>query len=382
MTPFVRRRYFRKAPKLLWNILARGQHDYTFDLMPMRTTGMSLGKRWNLLKSGMNLVSRRLTPWSMPINLQIELTNYCNLECPVCPCGSKLLNRPHADLDVDLYRRLMDEVGPSLLTILLWGWGEPLLHPQFPEFIRIARGHGVRTLLSTNGQNLIEDRVQEGLLREPPDVLIVSVDGLTQDTYSSYRIGASLEKSLAGVLRLAEAKRARGQTLPILNMRMILTGQNEHQVDQAREFATRNQFDMLTMRTMVITDDDDCPHDQFLPKNPNYRAYRYENGRRVHRPDFICQNAFAFPAVLLDGSVVACDQDYNAQHALGRFGNGTTFRDVWFSRQAAEVRRTVREHRETYSTCRNCPFADRIANECTVQMHDLHTGQSLIAQPT
>ena len=156
----------------------------------------------------------------MPINLQVELTNHCNLKCPVCPCGSDLTNRPPGNLDLDLFRRLMDEVGGNLLMVFLWGWGEPLLHPRFPEFVRIAREHGARTIVSTNGQNLIEDRVREGLLQEPPDILIVSVDGLTQDTYSAYRIGADLETLLAGVRRLAEEKQARKQELPVLNMRI------------------------------------------------------------------------------------------------------------------------------------------------------------------
>jgi radical SAM protein with 4Fe4S-binding SPASM domain len=381
MTPYVRRQYLKRAPRLLWDILVRGRHDFIFDLMPMRSVEMDLPKRVNLLKSGMNLLHRRLKPWSMPINFQVEPTNYCNLECPVCACGAGLLTRPRGNMDLNLYRRLMDEIGPYLLNILLWGWGEPLLHPEFPEFVRIARGHGVNPLLSTNGQNLIEERVQEGLLREPPDILIVSVDGLTQDAYNAYRIGADLEKMLAGVRRLAELKRARNQDRPVLNMRMIATKQNERQIGQARDFAVRHQFDMLTIRTMVCIDAGKSAYGRFLPERDDYRSYRYENGRRVQRQDYQCQNAFAFPAMLLDGSVVPCDQDFNAQHSFGRFGNGATFRDIWFSRQAADVRKTIRKDRESYSTCRNCPFADRVASACTIQMHDLRTGRSLTAEP-
>ena len=111
MTPQMRRRHLKQAPNLLSNILARGRYDYTSDLMPMQSAGMSLRKRLNLLRSGMNVIHRRLTPWSMPINLQVEPTNRCNLKCPVCPCGSDLTNRPRGDMDLDLYRRLMDEVG-------------------------------------------------------------------------------------------------------------------------------------------------------------------------------------------------------------------------------------------------------------------------------
>lgn len=371
MTPAHRRNYLMRAPKLAWDVLVRGQYEYTFDLVRMQSQGMSIAKRVNLLKSGLNVVYRKLRPWSWPINFQIELTNYCNLKCPICPCGTNLLNRPRADFDVELYKRLMDEIGPYLLNILLWGWGEPLLHPNFPEFVRIAAQHGVNTHISTNGQNLQEEQVLEGLLRQPPKNLIVSVDGLTQESYSAYRVGADLNKTLTGVRRLSEMKRQRGQKYPLLNMRMISTKQSEHEVELAPKFAVENGFDLLSIRTMVIMDAEDCSHDEFLPQQEEYRAYRYKDGKRVRRKDFACQNAFAFPAMLLDGSVVACEQDYNGSHAYGKFDNATSFKDIWFGRQASEVRRTIRCDRDAYSTCRNCPFADMDASACTVRVYDL-----------
>jgi len=382
MTPAVRRNYLKRSPSLLWDILVRGKYDHTFDLMPMVSQNMSMRKRLNLLKSGMNVLYRRTNPWSWPINFQMELTNYCNLKCPVCPYGAGLLNRPKGDLDVELFRRLMDEIGPYLMNILLWGWGEPLLHPRFPELVKIANGHGVNTLISTNGQNLGDERVLEGLIGEPPTYLIVAVDGLTQETYSTYRVGADLEKALAGVRRLAQMKRQHEQEFPLLNMRMIPTKQNQHEVEQAPEFAAHNGFDMVSIRTMAIVDDENCTHGSFLPDSSEFRAYRYENGKRVKREDFRCQNAFAFPAMLLDGSLVACDQDFNAQQAFGRYGNGTTFADIWSSHQAAQIRKVICKDRNSYSTCRNCPFADRVASACTVRMQDLRTGRSTRAEPT
>jgi hypothetical protein len=111
--------YLLNSPQITLNILCRGQHKFKYDLMDMQSTRMSLVKRINLIRSGLNLISRKLNPWSWPIHMQIELTNYCNLKCPVCPTGSATLGRLPQNIDVDLYNRLLDEFGPYLLTLSL-----------------------------------------------------------------------------------------------------------------------------------------------------------------------------------------------------------------------------------------------------------------------
>ena len=118
-----------RAPQLTWNILAKGQYPFVYDQMPFHMRDMTWRKRLNLYKSGGNFLHRRLQPWGMPLHMQFEVTNYCNLKCPVCPAGIGAVGRKKQAIDVDLYERIIDEVGPYLLTSSLWAWGEPLLHP-------------------------------------------------------------------------------------------------------------------------------------------------------------------------------------------------------------------------------------------------------------
>jgi MoaA/NifB/PqqE/SkfB family radical SAM enzyme len=114
----------------------------------------------------------------------IELTNYCNLKCRVCPTGTGRLERQPAAMEPALFERLMNEVGSYLMTASLWGWGEPLLHPQLSSILRIAQKQGVTTFLSTNGQNLSDEEVLEALVSYPPTFLIVALDGITDETNS------------------------------------------------------------------------------------------------------------------------------------------------------------------------------------------------------
>jgi radical SAM protein with 4Fe4S-binding SPASM domain len=342
--------------------------------MPVTMSCMSLAKRVNLLKSGANLIYRRLRPWSMPLHMQFELTNFCNLNCPVCPTGIKAVKRPPRAMDVELIEHLIDEVGPYLLTLSLWGWGEPLLHPHLQSILKTVRKYRITTLLSTNGQNLDDEQVIEALTREAPTYLIFAIDGLTDETNARFRKGAKLSPILAGVQHIAQIKEKMGLYLPVLHMRYIVMKHNQHEIPNVIDFARCNHFDLLTIRTLLIIDAEASArvHDELVPDIENLRAYHYKNNRRLERRDFICQQPFWFPTVFADGTLVACEQDYNAQQSLGVISKDVSFAEVWGSKRASAVRRIIRETPRHLSFCQNCPYRDRETTDCSVQAHFLN----------
>ena len=358
-----------QLPRLAWDLLIHGRHAFAYDKMPITINGMSSFKRLNLCRSAGNLLYRRLRPWSMPLHMQCELTNYCDLRCPVCPVGIGSIERRPEAMDVGLFERVMEDVGEYLLTASLWNWGEPLLHPRLEEILRVARKYPVVFLLSTNGQTLDDERIQAALLRQQPSHLIVAIDGLTDETNSRYRTGAFLKPALDGVRRLAEQKRQRGQKLPVLHMRYLVMKHNEHEVPRIEAFARENGFDMFSLRRLscIDTESSDHLHSAFAPDEERWRSYKYENGQRLHRGDFICTQPFWFPTLLADGTVVACEQDQNAKLALGKVAGDFSFTDVWRSEKAVEVRRTIREQPEELSFCRNCPYWDRDETDVSVK---------------
>jgi len=359
-----------RSPRLMWDILVAGRYDFTYDQMPMSMRGMSGKKRLNLLRSGGNLIWRRPSPWSWPLHLQIELSNYCNLRCPVCPTGIRAVRRAPMTMDPDLVEQLMAEVGPFLLTASLWAWGEPLLHPRLKEVLKAVQGHQVATLLSTNGQNLNDDAVIDALISNPPTYLIVAIDGVTDETNSRFRRGARLAPTLHGVRRIARLKHQRDLRFPVLHMRYIVMKHNQHEVPDLEKFAADNGFDFLTVRTLSIIDAAEDAHRELVPDLEEFAAYDYDNGKRVRRRDFYCLQPFWFPTVFADGTVVACEQDYNAQQPLGNLSRGMSFRHLWFSRRAARIRRWIRDESDRFSFCRNCPYVDRPTTDVSVQaMH-------------
>lgn len=367
MRAYERWQYLSRTPRVAWDLAVHNLYRFNFDQMPMAVHGMSPAGRVNMLRAGLNLGYRRLRPWGWPLNMQIELTSYCDLRCPVCPVGTRELTRLPLAMDAALFERILGEAGPYLLTLALWGWGEPLLHPQLARILAASRRHPAVTLLSTNGQKLNRDVIQAALREHPPHYLIVAVDGLCDETNSVYRVGASLQPALDGVRALADWKARSGAAFPILHARFIAMKHNEHEVPRVRAFAAEYGFDMVSIRGLSIFDTAKNTHDTLVPASDGLRAYGYEGGTRRKRDDFICQYAFSYPTVLADGTITACDQDYNAIARYGSVSQDRSFADVWFGAEAAAVRRRIRDSPRDFSFCRSCAYADRDISSCSIE---------------
>jgi hypothetical protein len=112
-----RTRGLYRAPQLLAGIIVGGRYDFVYDQMPIRICNMSWAQRVNLVRSGCNMIYRRLRPWSFPLHMQFELVNYCQLRCPVCPTGTREMARQPRAMDLAIFKKAMREVGPHLLTL-------------------------------------------------------------------------------------------------------------------------------------------------------------------------------------------------------------------------------------------------------------------------
>ena len=156
------------------------------------------------------------------VSANLELTNHCNLKCSFCPTGNGLLRRPRGFMDPEVFRKALDGAGP-LEFVLLFQWGESLLHKQFVELARNASQRGIRTLVTTNG-TLLDDRRVGDLLDANLDRVTISVDG-DAETHERVR-GVSLACTEAGLERLLEARKARGSSTAV-DVSMVIAPETE-----------------------------------------------------------------------------------------------------------------------------------------------------------
>ncbi len=109
-----------------------------------------------------------------PKNVQIEVTNRCNMDCPMCPREDLDIHLEHMQWDTftEVVDRLVDRE-PLTLT----GWGEPFLHPRIFEMIAYCKVRGHRVLITSNGL-FSKPEILENILQSDLDVLTFSLDSV------------------------------------------------------------------------------------------------------------------------------------------------------------------------------------------------------------
>ena len=142
------------------------------------------------LDEGSNEI-RVLRPTSQLAKIYIEVTNLCNLDC--ITCMRNVWGEPPGKMSDEIFERIFETVkGMSPLpTIFFGGYGEPLIHHRLVEWVTRFKELGARVEVITNGLLLTEERSLQ-FIRAGLDVLWVSLDGSTPESYADVRLGSSL----------------------------------------------------------------------------------------------------------------------------------------------------------------------------------------------
>jgi len=125
-------------------------------------------------------------PLKAPISINLDLTSACNFACPHC-VDSGIINIGQ-QLDLDTMAGSIDTLKKNgLLSVILIGGGEPTIHRDFEEIVRLSKARGLQVGIATNGSRLDKVANIAGEL-EKGDWLRLSLDAGTEDTfYKSHR---------------------------------------------------------------------------------------------------------------------------------------------------------------------------------------------------
>jgi Radical SAM superfamily/Iron-sulfur cluster-binding domain len=223
---------------------------------------------------------RALDVAPLPSRLYIECTAACNISCAQACCAPETgitRTRKAGMLDFDLFRRAVDEAGPSLVRIDFFNYGEAFLHKraiEMCEYIKSRFPH-VYLYTSTNGLAFTEDQVRR-LVHSGIDEVTFSIDGARPESYAAYRRRGDFAKALANLRAAAAEKQAVGRDLPFLNWRYILFTHNDsdEEMNRARALAGDAGVDRLCWE---ITDHpEDMFSRRFVPGSPELAAIRHE----------------------------------------------------------------------------------------------------------
>ncbi len=289
-----------------------------------------------------------------PVSLSVEPVAGCNLTCPQCPVGMKNLERPEGQIDFSLFKKITDETAPYISAMILYFQGEPYMSKNFFKCVNYAsHTKNIYTISSTNAHFLNEKNSQL-TLKSGLDELIISLDGISKQTYTAYRKGGSLELVLENIQRFMSLRKAYSEAKPKVILQSLLLSSNLHEQDQLKNFAKSVGVDKYKAKKAQFYNYE--KGNSLMPKDERYSRYKQDDKGNTKIKTKLrnrCKRLWDTAVITWDGEVLPCCFDKSAKYSFGNIRE-QSFKEINNNELARNFRKNLRKNRSAIKICRNC----------------------------
>lgn len=258
-----------------------------------------------------------------------------------------------------LFENIILQLKRELHSLTFYFQGEPYLNPDFLNMVRFANDQGIYTITSTNAHYLSEENAKRTILSKL-DKLIISVDGLTQEVYEQYRVGGDLHKVIEGTKEVLKQKRLLKSKTPHVIWQFVVFKTNQSQIEEIKKFGKEIGVNEVKIKTAQIYDFETS--DALIPDREEYSRYRKnKEGQFELKNKFLnqCWRMWQGCVITWDGKIVPCCFDKDAHHKLGNLEKAS-FKEIWFSEEYNNFRRSVLTGRKNIEICKNCTEGTKV----------------------
>lgn len=185
--------------------------------------GLEPGAKFRLENGGNRLQLHR--PITQLTKVYIEPTDKCNIACRTCIRNGWDENLGR--MSDETFDRILSSIArmSPIPTVFFGGLGEPLFHKRIVDWMARVKAAGATVELITNGTMLTEKRSRQ-IIAAGLDVLWVSIDGATPESYADVRLGAHLPQLLANLTRFKNLRTGGHDPRPALGIAFVAMARN------------------------------------------------------------------------------------------------------------------------------------------------------------
>jgi radical SAM protein with 4Fe4S-binding SPASM domain len=180
-------------------------------------------------------VHQRQSGKRTPMEVSIELTHRCPLECQHCYNNLPMADKSarSRELSLEEYKRLLDQIAEAGCFWILFTGGEIFARADFLDIYAYAKSKGFLITLFTNG-TMVTDRIANFLAEYRPFAIEITLYGATRETYDALtQIPGSYDRCMRGIRMLLDRK------LP-LKLKTVPTTVNRHEVYEMQRMAEQD----------------------------------------------------------------------------------------------------------------------------------------------
>jgi len=271
-----------------------------------------------------------------PVTVTVESTAKCNLSCPMCL--REKIYFPPRDMELWLFRKIIDEGKGCLEFAAAYGAGEPLLNPELTHMIAHCRSQGIPAGISTNA-TVLSESLSHALITSGLNCIIFAFDGATRESYQKYRKGSDFDKARDNILTFLRVKKRLNSDIFCI-LQMVRLKDNQQEVP-----ALIRMWRVEGMNEIRVKMDEVRDHGCRVSTGP-YPPTKYPCNLLWRGPMYIHY----------DGTVFPCCYIFPTD-AIGNVRRNT-LREIWNSERMVRLRSAhIRGDLSQYEACRNCPAA-------------------------
>lgn len=294
----------------------------------------------------------------VPPALVVDPAGSCNLSCFACPVGNTP-PVPRNEMALEDYTKLIEETADRVLIVFLYVIGEPFINKDLAEMIAYAHKKRIYTVVSTNGHFIGSRDKAEQVIASGLDELIITISGITQETYAKYHRNGKIGIVLQGLRTVAEARKGLKASQPKITVRYIKFAYNSDEVPEARARTLALGADEFSARLGRVSAQEDIMPEGLSEVYSRYKEEYLINQEERYGKRRRCLWPWMIGVVNWDGSVPICTQypwitEEKDGNCLGNVFKEGSFRAVWQGERAQEFRRKVLQAKTMPEFCRTC----------------------------
>jgi len=287
---------------------------------------------------------------SFPFSITIEPTTACNLKCVECPTGINSLTREKGEMDFNTFKLIIDKTKKYSFYLNLYFQGEPFLNKEIVQMINYAAKNKFFVCIATNG-HFINATTANEITNNNLHKLIVSLDGISEQTYLKYRQNGNFTTVTEGIKLLADTKKRKKTKLPELTIQMLINKYNENDFEKIKSFSRNIGANSIKFKSMQIYNNYDL-----LPLNSKYSRYKNVNNKNFTLQKKIrnkCFRVWSNAVFIFNGNLVTCCFDKNAENTIGSI-HKENIKELWQGKIFNDYRNVILKDRKKNQICRNC----------------------------
>lgn len=339
---------------------------------------MDQNRNFTIITKQQRRILKDILPLDKPLAVFIEPTNFCNFRCTPCAHGQEKNRndlKPFKHMDMDLYKKMIYELrdwGENKLSLLrLTALGEPLLHPNICDMIKIAKDADVAEKLDlfSNG-SLLTEEISNKFVEYGLDSIRFSIYSVLDERHKEVtRNDFDINKIRNNIKMLRRIRDNKGAKKPYIFVKMFETYSSENDIfiEMYKDIADEIGFEKVHDATKY-NDSDLIGAYYKNPEDASRTREEFEKSLNNHKA---CSRPFMGLVICSGGDVVMCTHDAPRATKIDS-AYEKSLKDIWNSIELFEFREMhLAGNKYKNRLCKNCEWFRLFPPEDSVDGFDI-----------